>query len=430
MHIQRIFTALLLLLLVIPAGAQPALPPAPAIGEMAALPAPDGDGTIAAVLLAPADPGAVLLNGGIAVWAAADVPTAGIAADILAERLTAGAARLRSRVSFREPAPLPGISGGVIDPADRLALPDADFNGAVNIVYVAALPDDQAIFVRADATGETVFIARRAFRPADGVQAVSALLRAYYDLVLDTENPQLPAWLAAATFDRRASRAEQLGEWVQAYLRDPGVPLLTDAAAPSDAVRGGRVLLLDYLEERYGTRLIRALLAAHGDGLAALSAALERAAILDPVLGGAPTAENIFADFVLAAAINAPFGDNRYQLTSLSADANRPRIQPVRVTRLDANIDGTLPPYGTGVIQFTAPANGAALTVTFTGDAAADWQVQTFRTGTAITPPRVRPLTEPIALDLGGQETLLIVVTRTGDPTADAAAYTVTLSED
>lgn len=403
-----------------------ALPPIYAIGDTATLPAPD-DGTLRAELAGLSDPSAALSGVGVAVWIA-DGTEARLRATPLADQIAVVLYRLRQRDLYRTPAFVPRF-GSIINPDELVPVPDVDFDGGITVIYVTGLPDQTPVMLRTDG-GEFFYVSADAFADDDGPQAVAAIARVYFDLILRDENPDLTPWVANALFDRLTGTPDDLNTDLQAFLAAPDTPLLTD---DSRAGRGGRVLLLDYLETRFGPGVLLALLATNGDGLAPLDQALTAAGVLDFVSGGSAQALDVYADFVMAAALNTRFGDNRYMLASLASQGGRgPRLTAELVERLPFSSAVELEPYASAVYQFT-PAAAVAIEAAFSG--ADGWIVQYFMTGTPGEPPRVRRWVTPGESDAAGaltlrvapRETVIFVITRAADA---AGTFTLDLSAD
>lgn len=429
---MRAFTVILVIvslsLAAAPAAAQSdptpspvlALPPIYAIGDTATLPAPD-DGTLTAELAGLSDPGAVLSGVGVAVWIA-DGVEARLRAAPLADQIAVVLYRLRQRDLYRAPAFVP-LFGSVINPDELIPVPDVDFDGGITVIYVADLPDEAPAMLRTDG-GEFIYVSADAFADDDGPQAVAAIARTYFDLILRGENPDLTPWVANALFDRLTRTPDDLNTDLQAFLSAPATPLLT---ADTRAGRGGRVLLLDYLETRFGPGVLLALLATRGDGLEPLDQALTAAGALDFVSGGTAQAIDVYADFIMAAALNTRFGDNRYMLASLSAQGGRgPRLTAEPVAGLPFSSTVELEPYASAVYQFT-PAAAAAIEAAFSADDG--WLVQYFMTGTSAEPPRVRRwvTADALTLRVAPRETVIFVITRAADA---AGSFTLDLNAD
>lgn len=452
---SRMLIALTLLLgvagmLIAPAAAQPTLPdlpPAYTPGTLLDLPTPAGDSTFTARLLGATGPAVYALGTGVSVWVAADLEAAdiaGIDAEAFSTRLAETFVGVRLRTNFYAGRTVAGLGiTAAIDPADLLPVPDGDFDNGLRVIFVADLPPDAAPVLLATDGGERLYVRYDAFDDADGRQIVFALTRAYFDLVLMQTNPALPDWVANAWLESASLESQRLTRAVNEHLDNTITPLLDGTT--NEAI-GGRALFLSYLQARYGQNMVRELLNASGDGLAVIDEALRNAGAVDLVTGSTPTGLEVFGDYVMASAINFPFGDGRFQLFGFdTADDSRPRATARFANTLPFQAADSLPAFGTVVVQYNA-TQSVDLGLTFTSadrlPAGTGWLVQYFHTGiTGVTPPRMRRWltpdagigTSPVALTVPLAEAEILFVTITlitplTDNSLTAAAYTLELN--
>jgi len=197
---------------------------------------------------------------------------------------------------------------------------------------------------------------------------IGTLLRAFHSLIVDTHYPDQPLWLREALGWYLLLQFQQTPitpTEVANFLGEPSTMLLHPATLTTrSTARGMQLLFLAYLEQRYGVDVVRRLFLEQGPGMTAVDRALAAANIVDPLSGETVTGEMAFADFVLANAVNRPFGDGRYayRLIQLNQQAVSTPLERPEV-RLGAQ---PAPQFGTQYYTFDA-ARPLVLDITFNG---------------------------------------------------------------
>ncbi|MBL8120223.1 MAG: immune inhibitor A [Anaerolineae bacterium] len=151
---------------------------------------------------------------------------------------------------------------------------------------------------------------------------ISIILRQYYVMLGLQNNPQQADWLREALggymlmqLQQRALSAEN----IQPFFASPETSIT--ALNSGASVMAGQ-LFLNYIQQRFGGTVFRELFRQEGTGMSALTRVLERNQISDMVTGEAVTAQDVFADFVMANIINAPVGDGRFYYAGLEGAQN------------------------------------------------------------------------------------------------------------
>lgn len=145
---------------------------------------------------------------------------------------------------------------------------------------------------------------------------LSLLLRGYYRLLFGQIQPEQVAWLRAAlawTYSLQLEgRAVSVVD-IERFMNRPEVSLLDGESTPS--ITAGQ-LFLRYLSQRFGPQLVNELAREPGAlGLDALERVLARNNFTDLASGQPVSADAVFADYVLANALNVPVGDGRFFYT-------------------------------------------------------------------------------------------------------------------
>ncbi len=198
---------------------------------------------------------------------------------------------------------------------------------------------------------------------------VSVLARAFYTMLTDYNNPGQATWLADAfswymllNSNGNAISADN----VKSFFDVPETPL-TQSSVPGF---GAQQLFLNYVNQRFGNNTLVTLATGTGSGLTALDDALRMNQFTDPVTGSQVTGRDVFADFVLANAINGFFGDGRYIHALSAAQGLSARTVGAR-DQFNFDVpDQTISQLGTHniLLQATQPAdftlffNGQAMT--------------------------------------------------------------------
>jgi hypothetical protein len=145
---------------------------------------------------------------------------------------------------------------------------------------------------------------------------LSLLLRGYYRLLFGQVQPEQVPWLRDALawgyslqFEGRPVSVVD----IERFLSRPEVSLVDGQSSPS--ITAGQ-LFLRYLGQRFGTQVVNELAREPGEmGLAALDVVLARNNFTDLASGQPISADAVFADYVLANALNVPVGDGRFVYT-------------------------------------------------------------------------------------------------------------------
>jgi hypothetical protein len=158
----------------------------------------------------------------------------------------------------------------------------------------------------------------------DAMPYTNILARQLYAMLAYYNNPSQPLWLQGATaWDTllQILQAEITAADLEPFLTDPRTPLtLLPSVTGTGAEFGGQQLFLRYVLQRFGFEVFRDLFTGSGNGLEALDDALSAQNITDLVTGEPITARDVFADFVMANALNSPLGDGRYKHVEAAAD--------------------------------------------------------------------------------------------------------------
>ncbi len=234
----------------------------------------------------------------------------------------------RQRDNYRELPQVPSI-GELSDPNDQLPVPDADNDPHIFILFTSSLREDrEAVLNPMDSLPtefapysnqhEMIYVNTSSFSGttlSDPVYA-SIIVRGLYRWVMTNSVPEQPLWLTEALNWGLLFSIQQTpvsSENLSAFLQAPDTSLLQTPSLTTQAqVVGGQQLFLAYLLQRYGDDPYTNLFLQTGDGIAPVDAALAAAEISDPASGAPVTGRDAFADFVLANALNTPFGDGRY----------------------------------------------------------------------------------------------------------------------
>lgn len=288
---------------------------------------------------------------------------------------------LRRSDNYREPPIVPGI-GRLNDPNDLLPLPDADNDPHLFILFTRDLSaSGSAIINPLDSLPveyapysnqrELIIVDTAQFpnTPLSDPLYLNTIARGVFDLIMRHNNPDLPAWLADALdwsllYELQAQQVDNGS--LLAFLQAPDTPLIQPESLTSRAqTLGAQQLFLAYLRQRTGDSPYTHLFTAAGAGIAPVDAALSAHSVIDPVTGAPLTARDLFADFVMANAINLPFGDGRY----VQALVQLPQGQVSAATHIAPG--ATLPSltvnqFGTQVFRYTA-ARAGSVTIAFDG---------------------------------------------------------------
>lgn len=217
-----------------------------------------------------------------------------------------------------------------------LRMPDVDNDPHLYIVYANNLRDNRtAVYNPANSLEsnlvpggisnqhEMVLVNMTNFPPdveLNNAAYTNLLARQMYAMLAYYNNPSQPLWLQGATaWDTllQMLRTQLQADDLQSFFADPRTPLtLTGTGAEF----GAQQLFLRYVLQRFGFEVFRELFTGSGNGLEALDEALAARNITDLVTGEPITARDVFADFVMANALNSDLGDGRYKHVEPAAD--------------------------------------------------------------------------------------------------------------
>src|SRR5262245_63806598 len=106
-----------------------------------------------------------------------------------------------------------------------------------------------------------------------------------------------------------------------AYLDAPDTPFdHPSLAITATSTLAGQQLFLNYTVQRVGGEVFQNLTTQPGEGLTPFDAMLSHFGVTDLASGAPVTARDLFADFVIANAINSPIGDGRFVHTLTELD--------------------------------------------------------------------------------------------------------------
>lgn len=216
----------------------------------------------------------------------------------------------------------------------RLPMPDIDNDQTLAILFAAGIDDSRDAFYNPNNSLVFVYVPGQTGNQRDliivntskypGVTLdnplyTSILVQAMYDALTVFYVPDQTEWLRSALrtwfFANQIELTGGPAASIDAFLQAPNNVPLTRAAA-SDEATGLQQLFFEYLGQRIGPDRIASLFTASGDGLAPLDAVLAREGLIDPITQQPVTARSLFADFVMATAVNRPSGDLRYYQTT------------------------------------------------------------------------------------------------------------------
>ncbi len=236
---------------------------------------------------------------------------------------------MRLRDTYGQETIIPG-AGAVRSSASRMTLPDIDTDPHIFILYTRDLgsvhyvinPNDltASAYVPGDFSNQhEMILLNTSMLPdiaLDNGAYISILIRALFDFVNHINAPGQARWLDEAlawdmTFQLQGNELPQ--DYIRAYFRNPLVSLIDTTQSGANAgLVGGQKLFLDYASQRFGRDYVQALYASSGLGVAPINHALDNNEFIDPVSGQPVSAADLFADFVIANVLDAPFGDGRY----------------------------------------------------------------------------------------------------------------------
>ena len=264
------------------------------------------------------------------LWVEAGIPFQRGNMQQMAGQLSLLVYTLRRRDLYGDPTFFPGL-GEVTDPNDVLPIPDVDDDPHLYVLYAANLRDELRAIYNPNhslptelAPGgysnehEMIMLNTTQFPnvPLHDGQYAAAAARAFYRMVADYNYPGQAAWLkeAVAWFTLRQLQEQPLSaQDVAAYFDAPNTPLnRTPQALTAAATLAGQQLFLNYTAQRFGAQVLQDIVTQPGEGMSAIDAVLAQHQINDLVTGAPVTSRDLFADFVMANALNLRIGDGRF----------------------------------------------------------------------------------------------------------------------
>jgi hypothetical protein len=295
---------------------------------------------------------------------------------------------LRLRAVYGDPTIIPNI-GRVPDPTSLLPLPDVDNDPHLFIVYAAELGDAPLIYNPQDSVPVeiapggysnqhellTVNLSALPDAPANNPAFTTLIIQGLYEYLAHQHTPDQDQWLkeALGVFVSRLLEAPQLRpNAAQNFMQNTNIPLLIPFSAINNgAIEGGQQLFLDYVVQRFGFPLVQNAFQQPGSALQPFDAALRAGDWIDPLTGGVPTGDQVFADFAVANIatymVQQSFGDGRYIHQVAEVPTDTPPAAFVVQNAVNATYtDLGLAQYGTEYFVLAA-AQPTRFTVTFTG---------------------------------------------------------------
>ena len=296
---------------------------------------------------------------------------------------------IRLEAVYGNPTIIPDV-GEITDPTSLLAMPDVDHDPHLFVLYAADLGEESFIYnanneIAAEiAPGgysnqhELIAINTSLLvnAPPDNPAYMTILTQAMYELLSYHHTPQQDQWLREANgvlVGRLLELPDIRPNAATAYMQQPNTSLIIPASSViSTAVQGGQQSYLDYVLQRVGLPLIQQTFQQPGWGLQPFDAALEAAAITDPITGRVITGDQLFADFVAANMasylVSQPFGDGRYLHQLAALPPNTPPAGFVIQNNLDVEYPDVPVNQYASQYFYVASQQPARITLTFTGE--------------------------------------------------------------
>lgn len=268
-----------------------------------------------------------------------------------------------------------------------LTMPDVDNDPHLYILYATELAGNRTTIFDPTNSVETsyapggfsnehemVLVNMTSFpgRELDDPAYLNVLAQQFYAAVAYYNNPSQAAWLRDASswnmflqIQERNLTADDL----KPFLNAPETPITRlPGLTSSGQERAVGQLFLRYVLQRFGFDVYQSMLIGRGRGLSALDDALSAFHTVDLVTGDPITAQDVFADFVMANVLNRDFGDGRYyHLDPIMRGLGVPI--PNVTDRFNIDLaDQALPQLGTNYVGLNA-TKAASFTVFFAGQA-------------------------------------------------------------
>ncbi len=227
-----------------------------------------------------------------------------------------------------------------IESADRLPFLDIDgdqqytvlfakdLNTTRNIIFnpVNNLP---ASFVANGWTNQQgMFIINTSATPALALNDLTYFdffARAFYSTLIEQNNPAQATWMreAQSWYMLLSYRGIDISPSdFQTFFQTPDLPL-TSTDSNRNAITAVGQMFLNYVRQRFGDTILRELFSTQGSGFDQLTQVLAKHGVTDLVTDNPVTGQDVFADFAMANALNAPIGDTRYMYNTPAATGLR-----------------------------------------------------------------------------------------------------------
>ncbi|MBA3873376.1 MAG: immune inhibitor A, partial [Anaerolineae bacterium] len=193
-------------------------------------------------------------------------------------------------------------------------------------------------------------------------------MRAFYSLLIEQNNPSQAPWMreAQSWYMQLQYQQKDIGPSdFQTFFATPDLPL-TSTDTERSAITAVGQMFLRYVDQRFGSTILRELFTSSGSGMDQLTSILAAHGITDLVTDNPITAQDVFADFAMTNVLNAPIGDTRFAYTLPAAQglsAAAPSAQDnftFQVPRLAVD------QYGTSYLALSA-TKPAEFQLSFTG---------------------------------------------------------------
>jgi hypothetical protein len=224
--------------------------------------------------------------------------------------------------------------------AEQLPLPDVDGDGRFNILFARDLNTTSNIIYNPVnslpaewvANGWTnqqdLFIINTSATPSLALNAptyVQLVVRKFYSLLIEHNNPSQAPWMREAQSWYMWLQSQQLDIGkadFQTFFLTPDLSL-TSNDTERNAITAVGQMFLRYVKQRFPDSIMRELFSTSGSGMDQLTNVLASHGITDLVTDNPITAQDVYADFAMTNALNAPIGDTRFVYTMQAADGLR-----------------------------------------------------------------------------------------------------------
>ncbi len=317
------------------------------------------------------------------VWAEEGITLSPEIANALATGFTQTIGLLRQSDQYRSLRLPSNENGGSLrNPADLVTLTDIDGDSHWYVLLAKNLAGDDVIFTNPNDVQmlslvpngysnqhEMFYVNMSALSEADLQNQLYAplMVNAVFDEVVSSLNPNLTPWLVNALSINTQRTLLQIpisDEEVVAYFGNMDVGLTRSSTLESQPITQiGQQVFLSYLQSRYGVMMDA--YTTTSQGMDALDELLTEQ--IDFATGAVVTGNDAFADFVMASALNLPFGDGRYEVREVDNSLRaytwmfQDLAEPVVLSNQSVN------PYGAMIYVFSNGSAPQTVTTTFIG---------------------------------------------------------------